>query len=138
MIGFLKETLPVVRDGIEEEQKGSYAKKFQAWIDTLAQEATAEQGQPVSANAKALVEAFTCTDCHQFHGLNKGSPTAPDLTGYGSKEWIVGIISDPGHPRFYGKGNDRMPAYAKDKILTPRQIEILADWLHPQLVRAAF
>ena len=48
---------------------------------------------------------------------------APDLTGYGSRQWTIAIIKDPAHKRFYGKDNDRMPAYAEsqqeaDNLLT--------------------
>ena len=57
------------------------------------------------------------------------------MTGYGSREWTIGIISNPAHKRFYGDGNDRMPAYAEDtnqpanNILRSREIELLTDWL---------
>ena len=62
----------------------------------------------------------------------------PDLTCYGSREWLIGIISDPANRRFYGSRNERMPAYAKtperpeDNILTARQIEMLSEWLAGQ------
>jgi hypothetical protein len=47
---------------------------------------------------------------------------------------LIDFISNPSHPRFYGDGNDRMPAFAKGKdtaahILSRRQVEHLADWL---------
>jgi ubiquinol-cytochrome c reductase cytochrome b subunit len=77
----------------------------------------------------------TCTDCHNFGQRNDPSGNGyPDLDGYGSREWLIGFISDAGHPRYYGEGNDRMPAFARGKdaaahILTRRQIELLADWL---------
>ena len=41
----------------------------------------------------------------------------------------MGIIANPAHPRFYGKDNDRMPAFGDDKLLTPEQIELVTDWL---------
>jgi ubiquinol-cytochrome c reductase cytochrome b subunit len=69
-----------------------------------------------------------CTECHQFRKKDEDA-TAPDLTGYGSREWLIGIIANPKHERFYGKRNDRMPAFADDKILDARSIELLADWL---------
>jgi len=80
-----------------------------------------------------------CIDCHKFH--NKGQfGGAPDLTGYGSREWLTGIISDPAHKRFYGKTNDRMPAYAG--TLSTKQIEILSDylrgdWFEPEVAEEA-
>jgi ubiquinol-cytochrome c reductase cytochrome b subunit len=69
-----------------------------------------------------------CTECHQFRKKDEDA-TAPDLTGYGSREWLIGIIANPKHERFYGKRNDRMPSFADEKILDARSIELLADWL---------
>ncbi|HBO42510.1 MAG TPA: menaquinol-cytochrome C reductase [Planctomycetaceae bacterium] len=74
-----------------------------------------------------------CTDCHRF-GRNGRLGTAPDLTGYGSREWTIGIVRDPTLQRFYGRNNDRMPAYAETddqsmNLMTDRQIEVLVDWL---------
>ena len=59
---------------------------------------------------------------------------APDLTGYGSAQWIAGILRNPAAKRFYGESNDRMPAYAPSgdtaqDTLNPRQIKMLTDWL---------
>jgi len=69
-----------------------------------------------------------CTECHQFHKADEDA-SAPDLTGYGSREWIVGMISDPTHARFYANRNDRMPSFAKKEILDAHAIGLLADWL---------
>ena len=80
-----------------------------------------------------MVDDFGCTDCHKFH--KKGSlGDAPELTGYGSPQWMAGIIGDPAQRRFYGKLNDRMPAYAPSadaaqNTLNPEQIKMLTDWL---------
>jgi ubiquinol-cytochrome c reductase cytochrome b subunit len=68
-----------------------------------------------------------CTDCHTYH--KERGKGGPDLTGYGSREWLTGIISNPAHPRFYGKENDRMPAFGEQQRLTPAQIGMIADWL---------
>jgi len=72
--------------------------------------------------------AMNCTDCHKFHDAGE-DPSAPDLTGYGSREWMIAFITDASHPRFYGKRNDRMPAYGPDKILTAQEIGLITDWL---------
>jgi mono/diheme cytochrome c family protein len=42
---------------------------------------------------------------------------------------MMGILHDPGHDRFYGGKNDRMPAFGKDGKLTQEQIETIANWL---------
>jgi ubiquinol-cytochrome c reductase cytochrome b subunit len=98
------------------------------------------------AEGEKLIKA-ACTTCHNFG--QKSDPEGngyPDLDGYGSRQWLIDFIANSSHPRFYGDGNDRMPAFAKGKdaaahILTRRQIELLADWLRgdyfePQRVQA--
>lgn len=87
----------------------------------------------IEEGIELLKSEMGCTDCHQFDDAGYlGS--APDLTGYGSRDWIIGIISDPTHERYYGDNNDRMPAFSNPDDpdtarLTPDQIGMLADWL---------
>lgn len=69
-----------------------------------------------------------CTECHQFHKTDEEA-SGPDLTGWGSRDWISGIISDPTHARFYGKRNDRMPSFGNQQVLDPHAIGLLAEWL---------
>jgi len=69
-----------------------------------------KDAKAIAEGRKIMVDDFNCTGCHKFH--KDGSlGSAPDLTGYGSTEWIEGIIRNPAHGRYYGKLNDRMPAY---------------------------
>ncbi len=42
---------------------------------------------------------------------------------------MIGIISNPAHERFYGKRNDRMPAFGDDKSLDMHAMGLIADWL---------
>jgi len=69
------------------------------------------------------------------HLPRKGGDSAPDLTGWGTHEWIVGMIGNPKQKRYYGENNDRMPAFAKnpgdssDNILRAQNIELIAKWL---------
>jgi ubiquinol-cytochrome c reductase cytochrome b subunit len=48
-----------------------------------------------------------CSSCHNYQGLCKDTPnqqaTASDLAGFGSKEWIAGLLTDPDHPKYYGR-----------------------------------
>ena len=69
-----------------------------------------------------------CTDCHQFRAKDEEA-TAPDLTGYGSRKWLIDFISNPAHPSFYGKNNDRMPVFGKEQRLSKQAIGLVADWL---------
>ena len=55
-----------------------------------------------------------------------------DLTGYGSREWLIAFIENPEDKRFYGQKNDRMPCYGRDGKLKDEEIEILADWIRSQ------
>ena len=82
------------------------------------------------ATGKTLIatEGMRCTECHKFHKEGE-DPTAPDLTGYGSREWLIDFISNPAQERFYGRRNDRMPAYGEDKVLDDDAIRLIADWL---------
>jgi ubiquinol-cytochrome c reductase cytochrome b subunit len=73
-------------------------------------------------------ETARCTECHQFRKKDEDA-TAPDLTGYGSREWLMSIIANPKHERFYGTKNDRMPAFGEEKILDEQAIGLIADWL---------
>jgi ubiquinol-cytochrome c reductase cytochrome b subunit len=97
----------------------------------LSAEAQLKSQRDIDDAAAAQIKAgqgtinAMCVDCHRFHdapGVGK-----PDLTGYGSRDWLRGIIANPAHPRFYGKTNDRMPAY--QDIITSREIDLVADWL---------
>jgi ubiquinol-cytochrome c reductase cytochrome b subunit len=89
----------------------------------------------IALGRELLVSRFQCTDCHRFHDEGELGQ-APDLTGYGSREWITSMISDPTAKRFYSDDrNDRMPSFAKDAIhaennlLSPRELRLLVDWL---------
>ncbi len=80
---------------------------------------------------ESLLDIFyddlACIDCHDIDSEGEGS--APDLTGYGSRKWMIDFINNPEHERFYGKKNDRMPAYGRDKKLSTEEIEIVVDWI---------
>ena len=78
---------------------------------------------------RELFDEIGCTDCHALGGWNADDYSAPDLTGYGSRNWMLGIVNDPAHERFYGKKNDRMPAFGKGEKLTRRKMERIVDWL---------
>jgi ubiquinol-cytochrome c reductase cytochrome b subunit len=87
----------------------------------------------IAAGATLIKNAELCAQCHRFDGEGELG-TAPDLTGYGSREWVVGMISDSNHERFYKDRNDRMPAFAEsdnpaNNRLSRKDVELLADWL---------
>ena len=88
----------------------------------------ATQTPAIDAGRNHLRETFACTDCHAFRKADDDA-SAPDLTGWASREWIIGIIGDPSHARFYGAKNDRMPALVKDGRISPSDAGLLADWI---------
>ena len=117
-------------------------------IEAVIAAMSAEAGLPPPGTAPDLIakgrglvaDGERCGGCHKLgdNGTDLGS--APDLTGWGSREWLVGIITDPTHERFYGDSNDRMPSFGKADegavpMLTPQQIGLLADWLRGQWYR---
>ena len=112
------------------------AADFQKIIIALSASAQLKSQRDADKRDAALIEqglalargSIACTECHAV-GKPDPDATAPDLTGYGSQAWLVRFISNPGHADFYGKRNDRMPAFADKQILDAKQIGLLADWL---------
>ena len=94
----------------------------------------AERQKKIVASRTKALKSFECTECHKFHDTDEGG-TAPDLTGYASRKWLMDFIGNPAHARFYGEDNDRMPAFAPDlknpdnNQLQPRELEMLVDWM---------
>jgi ubiquinol-cytochrome c reductase cytochrome b subunit len=127
MADFVKGSLKELRREVGEEE-------FRTLIKALAAEASRKPGEAASKETRERIGDFTCFDCHPFHVPRK-TEAGPNLTGYGSRDWLMAIISDPASNRFYGKNNDRMPSYAKspdkaeENVLSAGQIELLADWL---------
>ena len=91
-------------------------------------EIDAQDTELITKGEELLVDDFACIDCHQFVEPDDEA-SAPDLTGYGSTEWLTAIIADPAHGRFYGSKNDRMPSFGKDNKLTEIEIGLIVDWL---------
>ncbi len=112
-------------------------------IEAVAVALAAEAGRPDPAATAAQVkrgrtliaDSDRCGACHEFGGNGTGFGAAPDLTGWAGRDWLVGIIANPTHERFYGDSNDRMPAF--EKTMPREQIEILAAWMRGDWYRAA-
>ncbi len=136
MVGFVKETLADLDDDAKKDlAKAIMALSAEAKLPSQ-RELDAKDAQAIEEGRTFIVGDFGCTNCHRFH--DKGtSGDAPNLTGYGSTEWTTGAISNPASPRFYGKLNDRMPAYAAStdptqNTLSSEQLKLLVDWLRGQ------
>jgi ubiquinol-cytochrome c reductase cytochrome b subunit len=130
MVKFVKEDIAEF-DAAQKAQLQKLIIGLSAEAGLKAQSAADTRDAVVIAEGRKLVSstAMNCTDCHKFHAEGTDDPSAPDLTGYGSRDWLLAFISDPSHARFYGERNDRMPAYGPDKILTAAEIGLVTDWL---------
>lgn len=72
-----------------------------------------------------------CLGCHEIKidGAalgTSGLAPAPELTGYGSEEWLRDFLLDPGADRHYGKRN-AMPSY-KERM-SEKDFDILLRWM---------
>ena len=82
---------------------------------------------------------MSCIDCHTIGEEEVGA--APDLTGYGSHEWLVEFIKNPQTERFYYSPDNYddvdglMPGFAvhaddaSQNTLTNHEIDLIARWL---------
>jgi ubiquinol-cytochrome c reductase cytochrome b subunit len=140
MVGSIKEAY---ESAAGEEERAELREQLDKVARALSAEAqlplqAAADGQDRSAideGVALLTGELKCTECHRFRDQGElGS--APDLTGYGSREWLLAILRNPQHERFYpGDHNDGMPAFAPDaqqpenNALSQRELQLLADWL---------
>ncbi len=116
--------------GFTPDQLRQIAAALSAEAQLPAQTAADQRDAALLEEGRKFIASETgrCTECHQFRKQDHEA-TAPDLSGYGSRAWLISLISNPKHERFYGARNDRMPAFGEEKILNPRAIEMIADWL---------
>ena len=115
MIGYVRDTL---YDVPAEETKARQAAVRKVAIALSAEAELPLQHEQDRADSRTIAEGralltgeLGCTDCHRFGDAGElGS--SPDLTRYGSREWLAAFVSNPGHPRFYAEENAGMPAFA--------------------------
>ena len=111
----------------------------------LAAEAAVHGDEPLDAalveQGRALMaDEERCGMCHRAGDNETDLGAAPDLAGWGGRDWLVGIISDPNHERFYPETNDRMPSFGVAEEggvppLSDQQIGLIADWLRGEWYR---
>jgi ubiquinol-cytochrome c reductase cytochrome b subunit len=130
MYEFIKETYA----GFKPNEKEQIVAALSREADLKSQREADTGDEKKFAAGRQLIKE-NCSGCHAFHDKRGDEGKGPMLTGYGSREWIIGIMSKPAHDDFYGKQNDRMPAFAesatdtKNNRLTRQQLELLAEWL---------
>lgn len=123
-------------------QKVARALSAEAGLTSLKEADERDKGL-IEAGRKLLTEEFACTECHKFH--DEGDlGQAPDLTGYGSRDWLRGMIAQPGGGRFYADNkNDRMPGFAADaahpeqNLLSAGELNLLVEWLRGEWAEPA-
>jgi ubiquinol-cytochrome c reductase cytochrome b subunit len=139
MVGFVNDDLKELDDaGKKKLEELIIALSAQAQLKSQAElDAHAERNGVIARGLTNMTEAITntaCTDCHKF-GETDPQAGAPDLTGYGSREWLLAFIGNPEHERFYGEKNDRMPAFYNSpdapaqNLLDQESIQMIVEWL---------
>lgn len=120
--------------------------EVKAVIVALAAEAGLPTGGAAAGQVKKgrelIADTDRCGSCHAYGDNETELGYAPDLNGWGSREWLVGIIADPTHQRFYPDTNDRMPSFGVGRdggtpTLSAAEIGLLADWLRGSWYRPA-
>jgi ubiquinol-cytochrome c reductase cytochrome b subunit len=139
MVVFVKETIGGKLAELKGEELAAYRRKIEDVALALIAEANQSVGKiadfdkRVAAGRDAVVNEFACIDCHKFRE-DGALGTAPDLTGYASREWLTAFIANPADERFYRDTNDRMPAFAPHpgdltNRLRPEELALLVSWL---------
>jgi ubiquinol-cytochrome c reductase cytochrome b subunit len=105
-----KKSLLARREKLKEPDKAKKIEEEEAALDDIA-EWLSEQVKPESKRNKELaaravnqLEKLKCVTCHTI-GNTPGDDSAPNLTGYGTEEWVRGMILAPAHKSRYGFGD---------------------------------
>jgi ubiquinol-cytochrome c reductase cytochrome b subunit len=127
----------------EADEKKAKEELMQAVVAALSAEA--KRGDQVELDAEAVKSGLIakgkaailnsklgCIECHAYGDQTEDH--GPVLNGYGSQEWLIGMISDPSDLKYYGGENDRMPSFAKghdpkQHQLSKHDLDLLARWL---------
>ncbi len=128
MVGWVKDVVPKFTPEQKEElRKAQLALSAEAGLKSQSEDDKRDSAL-IDEGKKLIGLKLGCTDCHKFRDYSPDGD-GPDLTGFASREWLIALISDPAHNRFFGANNDRMPSYGPEKILTDKEIALVTDWL---------
>ncbi len=127
-----KSLMDEMNDATKKDTQAEAAKKlayYDAWlervVDWLASRPTdMPKKNPATPQEKKLAEGYEafndktikpgrCSSCHSYGG--EGGSEGPDLTGYGTAEWIRLTIVAPGHPSRFGTKYNAMTAFRNDQ-----------------------
>src|SRR5258706_3475585 len=128
MVKYVKKNVPNYTPEQKEHLRKATA-ALSAEAQLKSQIAADQRDAAIIAEGTTFIQKeLGCTDCHQFHTTDPDA-TAPELTTYGSRKWLIGFINNPAHPTYYGEQNDRMPTFGTSEILDSKAIDLVADWL---------
>jgi quinol-cytochrome oxidoreductase complex cytochrome b subunit/mono/diheme cytochrome c family protein len=92
----------------KEAQLREQFRKIARWLATSPRSRPAP-GSPHTEAYELFTKTFNCVRCHAFAD-HKGQKNVPQLTGYGSADWLQLFLQAPGLPHLYGE-NNAMPAF---------------------------
>jgi len=140
MVGFVKDTVAEYDDQQKKDlETALIALSAEAKLRSQAALDAADAAR-IAAGAELLAGtsgSLGCVDCHKFRDEGDSSG-GPDLTGYGSKKWLMDMIRNPGHEVYYKTDPKKynMPAFGGQGSLSERDIELLAEWLRGEWYEA--
>ena len=131
MAKYIKLKIPKLKDEEKEKLKmGIWALSAEAALPYQRQMDNTDSAA-ILKGQEYLKSPLGCSSCHRLRE-DSSQGSAPDLAGYGSRQWLMDFINDPGQSRFYGDKNAGMPAFGESNLLTKKQIEMLADWIREE------
>jgi quinol-cytochrome oxidoreductase complex cytochrome b subunit/mono/diheme cytochrome c family protein len=81
-------------------------------------------------HGRAVLEK-KCLGCHAYGGSGTGKQQAPELSLFGSRAWIAGLLKDPKAQAYFGTapGCDGMLEWKRSSKLKPKQLELVVDFV---------
>ena len=129
MVRFVQRGVAAFEPDVREDlEKVIMAVSAEAGLPGQAEMDAAQEADIVQGRLLMSSEEINCTRCHTFREMTDGD-VGPVLTGWGSREWMLGMLHDPTNQSFYGDRNDRMPSFGADEILSDAEMGLVIDWL---------
>lgn len=129
MVRFVQRGVAAFEPDVREDlEKVIMAVSAEAGLPGQAEMDAAQEADIVQGRLLMSSEEINCTRCHTFREMTDGD-VGPVLTGWGSREWMLGMLHDPTNLSFYGDRNDRMPSFGTDEILSDAEMGLVVDWL---------
>lgn len=100
-------------------------------LDALVEYVASLSGGPYTpgldhARVAKGAKVFVDSECGACHPAGDKPGDGPNLKGYGSAEWLVGLLRNPSSPAHYGENGGGMPTFGH---LTRSERDYLIAWL---------